>query len=66
MYKFFEGLSVTGVLLWAGWGIAIFIGWFLNIIAIVHAASGPFTTMLALRVVGIFVFILGGILGWIS
>jgi hypothetical protein len=46
--------------------IAGVIGWVLNIIAVVHSLSGPVTAMLVARLVGIPVFILGAILGWVS
>ncbi len=42
------------------------IGWVMNIIAIVHAATGPLTTMLVLRIVGLFAFPLGAVLGYVS
>lgn len=42
----------------------VVIGWVRNIIDIVAIVELPMTGMFVLRVVGIFVFPLGGILGW--
>lgn len=66
LFGFFKGLGAVGILLWVALWFAALIGWVLNIIAIVHSVSGPVTTLLVLRVVGIFAFPLGGILGWVS
>lgn len=48
-----------------GLGIAVagIIGWVLNILAIVATPLLPLTTMLILRVIGIFVVPLGSVLG---
>lgn len=43
--------------------LAGFVGWVINIIDIVNSVSGPLTTLLVLRIVGIFAFPLGAILG---
>ena len=50
--------------LWTFVAIALVIGWFLNIIAIVHTASDVLTGMFIGRVIGVFVPFVGGILGW--
>lgn len=44
--------------------IAGFIGWIMNIVDIVHAIHNPITLMLILRMVGIFIFPLGMVLGY--
>lgn len=66
VFKFFQGLGIAGIFLWIALWVAMFIGWVLNIIALVHSVSGPVTTLFVLRIVGIFAFPLGGILGWVS
>lgn len=58
-----KGIFALG---WLALVAAGFIGWVMNIIAIVHAASGPLTTMLVLRIVGLFAFPLGAVLGYVS
>jgi hypothetical protein len=47
-------------------GIALFVGWVLNIVHVVHAIGGPFTTKLGVELVGIFAFPLGAILGYVA
>ncbi len=66
MYTFMKGLGMFGVLAMLTLWLAVAIGWILNIIAIVHAVSGPFTTMLAVRLLGVVVVPLGGVMGWVS
>lgn len=41
-------------------------GWVMNIVSIVAASGGDMTTLLILRIVGIFAFPLGGVLGFVS
>lgn len=64
--KFLQGLGILGILVWLGLICAGVVGWAMNIIAIVHAVSGPLTTLLIVRIVGIFVFPLGAILGYFA
>lgn len=64
--KFFQGLGLTMVLIWLAAVIGGLTGWVMNIVAVVHSVSGPLTEMLVLRIIGIPVFILGAILGWVS
>jgi hypothetical protein len=46
--------------------IGMITGWVLNVIAIVHTMHGPLTAELAIRIVGIFVVPLGGVMGFVS
>ena len=55
--------SDWGALLWLGLIILGGIGWICNIIEIAHAEM--ITGMIILRVVGIFMFPLGAVLGWL-
>lgn len=53
---------------WIAVAIALVLGWVLNIITLVSLATGPVTDvtlMFILRVVGIFVPPLGGVLGYL-
>lgn len=56
-----------GLLLWYAFllliGIALVIGWFLNIIAIVQTVD-MMTGMFVGRVIGVFLPFVGGVLGW--
>lgn len=62
----FKGIGVSLFLLYFALIIGGLVGWVLNIVHIIGAASGPLTTLLVLRIVGIFAFPLGAILGWVS
>ena len=62
----FENIGVGVALLWLAAILGGIIGWVLNIVAVVHAIGGPVTTMFIARIVGIPVFILGAVLGWVS
>lgn len=64
--KFLQGLGILGVLVWLGLICAGIVGWVMNIIAIVHAVSGPLTTLLVVRLIGVLVFPLGAIMGYCS
>lgn len=62
LLRFFTGLGLFGVLVW----IALLIGWVLNFFQIVlniPADWVSFTVLYALKVVGVFFFPLGGLLG---
>lgn len=53
---------------WIAVAIALVLGWVLNIVTLVGMASAPVTDvtlMFILRVVGIFVAPLGGVLGYL-
>ena len=53
------------ILMWIAVMIALAVGWVMNIFAIAHIMAEPITGMFVLRVVGIFVAPLGGVLGYI-
>jgi hypothetical protein len=55
-----------GLLVWLICVIAGGVGWILNIVAICHSSFSPFTPMLAMRLIGIFVVPVGSVLGYIS
>ena len=44
--------------------IALAVGWVMNVVTIAHVMAEPITGMFVLRVVGIFVVPLGGVLGY--
>ena len=44
--------------------IAIAVGWVMNIVALTHMSIPPFTGMLILRVVGIFIPPIGRVVGY--
>jgi competence protein ComGC len=44
--------------------LVLIIGWVLNIVKVVHAIHNPLDGMEVLRMVGIVVAPLGGVLGW--
>lgn len=53
-------------LIWLALILAGAIGWVLNLIAVIHAATAdaPFTTLVLIRIIGVPIFILGAVLGW--
>lgn len=57
---------IIGALLMFAAVIAVFFGWGLNLSAVITAAQADagFTLRLALRIVGVFVFPLGALFGW--
>ncbi len=57
------GFAVVG---WFALWLALIIGWIMNIVQVVQLASEPFSTLLAVKLVGILVAPLGAILGWIG
>ena len=64
-----EKIGVVGGIVAIGVCILLAIGWVMNLIAVIaFAASGAamaeVTFMIVLRVIAIFVFPLGGVLGW--
>lgn len=46
--------------------LAVFIGWVLNVVQLVHAAAAPITGIFVLKCIGIVVVPFGGILGWVG
>lgn len=53
------------VIVWAAVVIFIATGWVMNVISIFHTAEATFTGIFILRCIGVFVFPVGGILGWL-
>lgn len=45
--------------------IALFVGWVLNIVAIVGLMGGDITAELVVRIVGVLAFPIGGIVGYL-
>jgi len=56
-------MKAAGLIFIALW-LAVIVGWIMNIVSIVHAVNLPITGMFILRCIGIFVFPVGGILGY--
>ena len=52
------------MLMWIAVMIALAVGWVMNVVTIAHVMAEPITGMFVLRVVGIFVVPLGGVLGY--
>ena len=64
---FFKALGTFGVLAYIALWVALVVGWIFNIFDLIHAAFGPapqLTLLVLLRILGIFVAPLGGILGY--
>ena len=61
-----HNVGLTASLIWFAFLVAAFIGWFMNIFAIFGMIDGGFTAMFVARLVGIFVFPFGAILGWFA
>lgn len=66
MFAFFTGLGVMGMLAMFVLWIALFIGWFMNIYKLVTMNFDPITGWLIMRIAGIPLAPLGGILGWMN
>lgn len=67
IFAFFKALGIFGVIAYIALWVALVVGWIFNIFDLVKAAIGPgahLTLLIALRVLGIFVLPLGGVLGW--
>lgn len=62
--KLLQAFGLAGTLAFIALWVAGIVGWVLNIMAIAHSLSGPMTTMLVARIVGIFAFPLGAVLGY--
>jgi hypothetical protein len=46
--------------------LAGILGWIMNLVAVIHAIGGPLDAELVIRIVGLFLFPLGAIMGYIS
>ncbi len=55
-------VAVVGMLTTAS---ALVLGWIFNVVAIWHSIDNPITAKFILRCIGIFVFPIGGILGYL-
>tara|TARA_R110000851_G_scaffold12862_6_gene44334 strand:- start:12359 stop:12532 length:174 start_codon:yes stop_codon:yes gene_type:complete len=44
--------------------VLILIGWVMNLISLLHMSFDPLTGMAVLKVVGIFLVPVGGVVGW--
>ena len=66
IYGFFSALGVIGIFSYIALIVLMLWGWVLNIIALVGMVDGGVTTMFILRVAGVFIAPLGGILGWFA
>lgn len=66
---FFGALGVFGIVVFYLLILGLFIGYFINIYKLVtfalHHPVVDWTLMLVLRIVGVFIGLLGGILGWL-
>ncbi len=66
MNDLFKITAATGLFtLWAFAVIGMFIGWVLNIVALLNIEMFIWSGIQILRIIGIFIFPLGGVLGWI-
>lgn len=61
MAPFAIALWFTGLFI----SILLLIGWVMNVVILVLILGDPLTAMTALRLVGIFILPLGGVLGWL-
>ena len=59
-------MSLTAALLWIALAIAMIIGWCMNIYQITQMYDGGLTAKFAFKIVGVFVFPLGTLLGFIN
>lgn len=46
--------------------LALAIGWVMNVVQLVYLTDAPVTVLTILKVAGIFVAPLGGVLGWVG
>lgn len=58
--NFIMGAGLFWIVLW----ITVFIGWVINMFKVIQHASDPVTLIEILRVIGIFAFPFGSVLGW--
>lgn len=54
-------MYLISILIW----FAVVAGWIMNVLTIAHHLSDPLTIMIIFRMVGIFVFPIGVILGYV-
>lgn len=66
IYDLFSAAGMIGILAYLGLVFGLLIGWVMNLINVVQLflANGELTTIFLGRIIGIFLFPLGGILGW--
>ena len=68
MSNFIKNLGPIGLITFAASMFALVLamvaGWVMNIITLVGMISGDITAEFILRVVGIFVPVIGGVMGW--
>ena len=57
--------SVIAALTYLGLVGLLMVGWVFNVMAIWHSIDGPVTTKFIVRCIGLFVFPVGGILGYL-
>ena len=56
--------GIAGGIIWLLLILSLASGYVMNLYSIFHTADGPLTGKFILRIIGIFAFPLGGILGW--
>lgn len=61
-----KNLGFAAFCAWAAFVLAILIGWVLNVVDVFLSAAGEITALFVLRVVGIFIPIIGAYLGWFA
>ena len=66
MRMLIENLWWTAPVLYIVIWFALFIGWIANIIRLIGDMHDPVTTMVVLRIVGIFYAPFGGVLGYVG
>lgn len=66
VFLFFRAFGAVGILAYLALIFGLLAGWVMNLIDVVHLflANSPLTTLFIGKVIGIFVFPLGGVLGW--
>lgn len=65
LHGFFASLGVIGILAYLLLIVLMVWGWLLNIFGVIAMIDGGFTALFALRIIGIFLVPVGGILGWV-
>lgn len=66
LHNFFVSLGIVGYITYFAIIIALLIGWFLNIGTLIGMRhTDDFTLEILLRIVGIFIGPLGGVMGWL-
>lgn len=57
--------KIFAVLFVMGFAAFMFVGWCLNLMAVIHTVNDPIAGTFILRIVGIFLAPLGAIFGWV-